>query len=78
MIGASGYLAGYNGSYLFDKISDDYISREVPYVFLRSVPALFGAALVPLVFLILKETHHSLPTTILGSSLVLWGMLCYC
>ena len=70
----SGKIAGYDGSYLFDKIGEDYASRNVPFVMMRAFSALFGAALVPLVFLILIESGHSIGASIVGASMALFGM----
>jgi dolichyl-phosphate-mannose-protein mannosyltransferase len=72
MIAASGWVAGYNGSYTFDKIHEEYKPRNVPYIVMRSGPALFGALLVPLVFLILIESKHSLRASLLGAFMVLF------
>ena len=78
MLGGTGYLAGYDGSYLFDKIGEDYISREVPYVAYRSVTAMFGALLVPLVFFILYETDHSLSACVIGAAMTLFDNALVC
>jgi dolichyl-phosphate-mannose-protein mannosyltransferase len=75
MVAASGYAVGYNGSYLFDKIGEDYISRGVPYIPMRALPASMGAALVPMVYAILIESGHSRPAAILGASMMLFGMI---
>ena len=73
ILAGTGYAAGYNGSYLFDKIGDEYAEHAAPYIALRSVPAAFGASLVPLAFGILHETGHTLEASILGASLTLLG-----
>ncbi|KAI3649787.1 hypothetical protein MP228_005419 [Amoeboaphelidium protococcarum] len=72
IVALSGWLKGYDGSYLFDKIGDVYAEHNVPFVFMRSFPAFFGAAMVPLVFKILQETGHSLHASMLGASMVLF------
>lgn len=46
---ASGYLCGYHGEFLFDKINMEY-PPVVPYVAMRSLSAAAGIALVPCVF----------------------------
>lgn len=71
LLAGSGYVSGYNGSYLFDKIGEDYASRDVPYIALRAGPALFGSLLVPVVFLILLESGHSATSSFLGASMTL-------
>lgn len=76
MFAGMGYMSGFNGSYLFDKIGEDYVSRGVPYIAMRSMPAFLGAMLVPLVYAILIETKHSVPAAIFGAAMTLFGMLC--
>jgi dolichyl-phosphate-mannose-protein mannosyltransferase len=48
----------------------DYLEPRVPYVMMRSFPALFGFALIPLTFLTLIAMRLSLATALLGSLLV--------
>ncbi|CCJ28499.1 unnamed protein product [Pneumocystis jirovecii] len=67
-----GWIIGYDGHFLFEKIGDSYIKNNVPYVYLRCVPAFAGAMVVPLVFLIMKDSGHSLLSSTLAASLVLF------
>ncbi|KAK9472610.1 Dolichyl-phosphate-mannose-protein mannosyltransferase-domain-containing protein [Dipodascopsis tothii] len=67
-----GWAVGYDGSFLFENIGDGYSQNHVPYVAYRSLPALFGALTVPLVFLIMKESGYSLPACIVSTALVLF------
>ncbi|KAG4306358.1 hypothetical protein PORY_000346 [Pneumocystis oryctolagi] len=67
-----GWIIGYDGHFLFEKIGDSYIKNNVPYIYLRSVPAFAGAMVVPLVFLIMKDSGHSLLSSTLAASLVLF------
>jgi Dolichyl-phosphate-mannose-protein mannosyltransferase len=40
-----GALVGYNGSFSFKEIGMEYV--DTPYVLMRAMPALFGAAVIP-------------------------------
>ena len=60
----SGYLCGYRGEFLFDKINMEY-PPAVPYVALRSVSAAAGVALVPCVF----QVRRAAPTDTAGFGL---------
>ena len=58
---------------MFDNIGDSYIDHKVPYVGLRSLPALLGALTVPLVFLIMRDSGYGLVACIVSSSMILFG-----
>jgi len=55
---AIGYLGGYRGDFVFNKIGDNYIGKEgeklVPYVLMRSFPAICGVLIVILSYFILR------------------------
>jgi dolichyl-phosphate-mannose-protein mannosyltransferase len=51
-------------------IDRDYISNNVPYVIMRSFPAILGLALIPIAFLTLIALRLSLATAILGALLI--------
>lgn len=65
-----GWLVGYDGSFKFDSIGDDYISRNVPYVALRSFSAIMGTLTVPLMFGTLENCGFSVAACVFGSLLV--------
>ncbi|KAG4303697.1 hypothetical protein PCK1_000215 [Pneumocystis canis] len=67
-----GRISGYDGHFLFEKIGDCYIKNQVPYILLRSLPALSGAMVVPLVFLIMKDSGHTLLSSTLSAFFVLF------
>lgn len=67
-----GWLAGYDGHFLFNNIHDDYVANNVPYVALRALPASFSALTVPVVFLIMQESGYSLPACVLSAGLLLF------
>ncbi|CAG8519920.1 17013_t:CDS:10 [Dentiscutata heterogama] len=56
MFAAVGWLLGYDGHFEFDNIGDDYITNDAPYIGLRSLPAMLGALLVPLTYMIMIES----------------------
>jgi len=68
-----GWLVGYDGHFLFDNIGDSYIDNQVPYVGLRSLPALLGSLTVPVVFLTMRDSGYGLVACIIASSMVLFG-----
>ncbi|KAJ2802304.1 Dolichyl-phosphate-mannose--protein mannosyltransferase 4 [Coemansia guatemalensis] len=70
VIAAGGWLVGYDGGFLFDKIGLDYMSHGVPYIMLRGWVALFGAALPLLVYMIMAESGYSVAAAALAGLLV--------
>ncbi|KAJ3412522.1 hypothetical protein HDV05_000660 [Chytridiales sp. JEL 0842] len=72
LLAFTGWFAGYDGHYLFNKIGEDYVTNRVPYIALRLFPATCGALIVPVSFLVLKELGVSLPGALLGSCLILF------
>lgn len=69
----TGWLVGYDGHFLFENIGDSYIDNNVPYVGLRSLPALLGSLTVPVVFLTMRDSGYGLVACIIASSMVLFG-----
>jgi len=58
-------------SFSLDKLtSRDYTANHVPYVIMRSFPAILGLALIPISFLTLIALRLSLATAILGALLI--------
>jgi len=60
LVGLSGYLAGYNGSFEFK--SGETYPEEVNYKFMRQFNAMFGALCIPLAYYTAKELHFRRPT----------------
>lgn len=61
LIALAGYFAGFDGNTQFERIGGSYGSN-FPIKALRSIPALFGSLLVPIVYHLLKElglTHRT-------------------
>jgi dolichyl-phosphate-mannose-protein mannosyltransferase len=58
LLAFAGWLIGFDGAFEFDNIGDDYIANKVPYIGLRSLPAIFGAATPPVVYAIMRESGY--------------------
>ena len=71
LVGLSGYLAGYNGSFEFK--SGDHYPPEVDYTFMRIFNATFGALCVPLAYYTSKQLNFSKAATWLITLMVLCG-----
>ncbi|KAF3766143.1 family 39 glycosyltransferase [Cryphonectria parasitica EP155] len=59
LVGLSGYLAGYNGSFEFK--SGEHYPADVNYTFMRQFNALFGAVCVPMAYWTAKELNLRRP-----------------
>lgn len=69
LVGLSGYLAGYNGSFEFK--SGEHYPPELNYTFMRQFNALFGAVCTPLAYYTARELRLSRPTVWLVTLMVL-------
>lgn len=67
-----GWIAGFDGHFLFDNIGDDYIVNKVPYLVFRALPAMLGALTVPVVFLTMQESGYSLPACLTAACFILF------
>ncbi|KAI9782224.1 MAG: Protein O-mannosyltransferase 2 [Geoglossum umbratile] len=70
LVGLSGYLAGYNGSFEFK--SGDTYPPEVNYTFMRLFNASFGALCVPVAYYTARELNFRRPTVWLVTLMVLF------
>lgn len=70
LVGLSGYLAGYNGSY--DFTSGEFYPEWVDFIKMRIFNAAFSALCVPLAYFTAKSIGFSLPTVWLFTSMVLF------
>ncbi|XP_060522792.1 protein O-mannosyl-transferase 2 [Cylas formicarius] len=68
LIGLSGYLTGYDGTFAFDKPGDKY--QNTSYLGMRMFCASLGASIVPMAYLTVNEMTKR-PTAALFSSLLL-------
>lgn len=57
LVGLAGWLSGYDGNYDFP--SGSVYPPEVPYIPMRIMLAMFGAAMVPLAWFTAVELHLS-------------------
>ena len=69
LVGLSGYLAGYNGSFEFK--SGERYPDDVNYTFMRIFNALFGAACIPLAYFTARELNFKRPAVWLVTLMVL-------
>ncbi|KAF2710994.1 glycosyltransferase family 39 protein [Pleomassaria siparia CBS 279.74] len=70
LVGLSGYMAGYNGSFEFK--SGETYPEELNYTFMRVFNAVFGAVCVPLAYFTAKELSFKRPTVWLVTMMVLF------
>lgn len=69
LVGLSGYLAGYNGSFEFK--SGETYPDDVNYTFMRIFNALFGAVTIPLAYYTARELNFKRPAVWLVTLMVL-------
>ncbi|POS79125.1 dolichyl-phosphate-mannose-protein mannosyltransferase [Diaporthe helianthi] len=69
LVGLSGYLAGYNGSFEFK--SGETYPEDVNYTFMRQFNAFFGAICVPMAYWTAKELNLKRPAVWLVTLMVL-------
>ncbi|SGZ28531.1 BQ5605_C027g10365 [Microbotryum silenes-dioicae] len=72
LLAFAGWVIGHDGAFEFENIGDDYIKNKVPYVALRSLPALLGSLVPPVVYAIMRESGYPKAIAILSASLVLF------
>lgn len=70
MIAFVGWLIGYNGRFKFDAIGDSYIENNVPYIAYRSLLAIQGTAVVPIMFLTMKTLGFSVAACLFSGIIV--------
>ncbi|KAJ2789917.1 Dolichyl-phosphate-mannose--protein mannosyltransferase 4, partial [Coemansia helicoidea] len=70
LVAVGGWMVGYDGAFLFEKIGLDYMANGVPYIIMRSWVALFGFALPLLVYVIMAESGYSVLASLLAALLV--------
>lgn len=70
LVGLSGYLAGYNGSFEFK--SGETYPEDVDYTFMRAFNAMFGIVCVPLAYYTARELNFRRATIWLISLMVLF------
>lgn len=70
LIAFGGWLVGYDGAFKFDTIGESYITNKVPYIAYRSLLAIQGTAVVPIMFLTMKTLNFSVVACVLSSAIV--------
>ena len=70
LIAFVGWLIGYDGKFKFEAIGDSYIENNVPYIAYRSLLAIQGAAIVPIMFLTMKTLGFSVAACLFSSIIV--------
>lgn len=68
-----GWLVGFDGQFEFENIGDSYIENKVPYVGMRTLPALLGSAIPAVVYAIMRESGYPRIVGLFSASLVLFG-----
>lgn len=71
LIGLSGYLTGYNGTFPFDKPGDKY--ENASYIGMRLFCTGLGASVVPMAFLTVNQMTSSPTAALFSSLLILFG-----
>ncbi|CAO1614890.1 unnamed protein product [Parajaminaea phylloscopi] len=74
LIAGTARLAGFDGSFQFKEIANEYLIGDhnpVPYVAMRTLPALLGVALVPLSYLTLRALSLRGTTALVGALAIL-------
>jgi hypothetical protein len=55
LLGLAGWFVGFDGKFEFEAIGDSYSEHHIPYMGMRSMPAIFGSITVTIVYQIMKE-----------------------
>jgi len=71
LIGLSGYLTGYNGTFAFNKPGDSY--DDYPILGMRLFCVILGTLIVPFSFVIVWNLSRSLTSSVLAASMLLFG-----
>ncbi|CAG8509907.1 2346_t:CDS:10, partial [Scutellospora calospora] len=72
LITFAGILGGFDGSFEFKEIGDDYIEPKVPYVIMRLVSGILGIFVIPIAYLTIKLAGFSTISAFLVASLVIF------
>ena len=79
LLGFQGWLIGYDGSFEFENIGDDYHKNNVPYIGLRALPAIMGSLTPPVIYGIMRESGFPRIVAILSAMLIVFGeCISYC
>ncbi|KAJ3208121.1 hypothetical protein HDU82_002908 [Entophlyctis luteolus] len=67
LFAAAGLIGGYNSTFYFENIGDDYLASHAPYVLMRLLPGLMGVALVPVAYMTLRNFGMSNISSVLSA-----------
>ncbi|KAJ3403483.1 hypothetical protein HDU80_004092 [Chytriomyces hyalinus] len=67
LFAAAGLVGGYNSSFYFDNIGDDYLQNHAPYVTMRLLPGFLGVLLVPVSYITMRNMGMSNIASILSA-----------
>ncbi|KAJ3408619.1 hypothetical protein HDV05_004931 [Chytridiales sp. JEL 0842] len=70
LISASAVLTGFDGSFEFKEIGNDYLEPRVPYVTMRLLPGILGVFLVPISYITMRNFGFSNPASVLTAVMV--------
>ena len=71
LIGLSGKLTGYNGTFAFNKPGDKYFDHN--YLGMRIFCAILGMTIIPFTFITIWELTNSLSASFLSALLIIFG-----
>ncbi|GAA5970820.1 hypothetical protein JCM11641_004467 [Rhodosporidiobolus odoratus] len=72
LLAFAGWAIGYDGHYEFENIGESYIDNKVPFVGLRTLPALLGSAIPAVVYAIMRESGYPRLVALFSTALVLF------
>ncbi|GAA5825596.1 hypothetical protein JCM11251_000303 [Rhodosporidiobolus azoricus] len=72
LLAFAGWVIGYDGHYEFENIGESYIEHKVPYIGLRTLPALFGSAIPAAIYAIMRESGYPRLVALFSTALVLF------
>lgn len=73
LLAFAGWVIGYDGHFEFENIGESYIDNKVPYIGLRTLPALMGSLVPSVMYAIMRESGYPRLVGLLSASLVLFG-----
>lgn len=68
----SGWIVGFDGSFHFDNIGDNYTKNAVPYIGMRAFVAIMGAITVPVVYATMRESGYPVPIAAFSALLIVF------
>lgn len=76
LLAFQGWLIGYDGHFDFENIGDDYFENNVPYVGMRTLPAILGSLTPPVLYGVMRESGYPRIIGILTAMLLCFGADC--